>query len=134
MAEPSTVRSDVDEAQEAFRSFIIACNDPSSILELVETPFDQIAQGILGMIHADAHLAGFAHWNLRQNIPFIHVFSNSVSIITPVRQKDVGLAQVIRHDQIKAEVVGCLARGDPSSHGQTCCVNPEVDLGREATS
>lgn len=43
-------------------------------------------------------------------------------------------AFVVVHDQIEAEVVRCLPWRDVGPHGEARAVDPEVDLGREATS
>ena len=42
--------------------------------------------------------------------------------------------QIVGHDQIEAEIVGALPRGDLGPHGQPCCIDEEVDLGREAAT
>ena len=86
------------------------------------------------MIDPDAHLAGFAHGNLGDHIPRRHVFSHAVSIIASVGQQDAWLWQVAGHDQIEPEVVRCLPRRDIGPHRQACCIDAEMDLGREATS
>lgn len=57
MTEPETDRRDVDEAQEALGSLVVAGGDTAGVLQLVETPFDQVAQTIQGPVDADALLA-----------------------------------------------------------------------------
>ena len=57
MAEPEADRRDVDEAQEALGSLVVAGGDTPGVLQLVEAPFDQVAQTIQGPVDADALLA-----------------------------------------------------------------------------
>lgn len=57
MAQPETYRRDVDEAQEALGSLVVAGGDTPGVLQLVEAPFDQVAQTIQGPVDADALLA-----------------------------------------------------------------------------
>lgn len=57
MAQPEMYRRDVDEAQEALGSLVVAGGDTPGVLQLVEAPFDQVAQTIQGPIDADALLA-----------------------------------------------------------------------------
>jgi len=42
MADPETDRRDVNEAEEAFRRFVVAGRDTPSVLEFVEAALDQI--------------------------------------------------------------------------------------------
>ena len=86
------------------------------------------------MIASDAHLAGFALGDLGDYIPRRHVFRNAVSIIASVGQQDAWPWQVVGHDQIESDVVGCLSRRDLGPHWQPCCIDAEMNLGREATS
>lgn len=46
MAHPKAYRRDVDEAQEALRSFVVAGGDAAGVLQLVEAPFYQVAQSV----------------------------------------------------------------------------------------
>ena len=46
MADPETDRRDVNEAEEAFRGFVVAGRDTPGVFELVEAAFDQITQAI----------------------------------------------------------------------------------------
>lgn len=46
MAEPEADRRDVDEAEEAFGGLVVAGCDTAGVLELVETPFDEISQAV----------------------------------------------------------------------------------------
>jgi len=117
MAEPEADRRDVDETQEAFCSLVVARCDTPSIFELIEASFDQIAETIQRAVHADAHFPGFPHGYLSQNITGIHRFAYSISIIATIRQQHSGARQIVRHDQIKTKIVGCLARRDLGSHG-----------------
>lgn len=57
MTQPKTDRRDVDEAQEALDSLVVAGGDTAGVLQLVEAPFDQVAQTIQGSVDADALLA-----------------------------------------------------------------------------
>lgn len=134
MAEPKADRSDVDEPQEALSRLIVACCDAPGVLELVEAPLDQVAQAIERTVHADAFLSGFAHRDDRQHIALFHFHPDAVGVISAIRQQHAGTGQVVGHDQIETEIVGCLARRDLRPHGQTMRVDKEVDLGREATS
>jgi len=86
MAHPEPDGCDVAEPEVTFCSFVIPGSNAAGVLELIETPFDQVSQSIQPMIHADAHLAGLSHRNLGQDITFIHVFPNVISIIAPICQ------------------------------------------------
>lgn len=57
MAQPKTYRRDVVEAQEALSSLIVVGGYTPGVLQLVEAPFDQVAQTIQGPVDADALLA-----------------------------------------------------------------------------
>jgi len=67
----------------------------------------------------------------RQDIPFLHGFSNAVGIVPPVGEQHAGHWQVVGHHQIEAEVVGGLAGRDLAAHGQPCGADEKVDLGRD---
>ena len=86
------------------------------------------------MVHTAAHFARLSHGYLGQDFPRFHLFPNSASIIASVGQQDVRLRKVVDIDQIEPNVIGYLARRNSGSHGQTCCIDTEVDLDREATS
>ena len=133
-ADPEADGLDIYEAKEAFGSFVIAGSDTSGVLQFVEAALDQFPQGIQQMIDSDAHLAGFAQGDLGEDIPRRHVFPNAVSIIAPVGQQDAWLWQVVGHNPIKPEVVGCLPRRDLGPHRQPCFIDAEMNLVREATS
>ena len=110
MSEPKADRCDVDEAQEAFSSLVIAGCDAPGILEFVEASLNHVAQPVKSVIHIHAHLAGLAHWNLSKDAALIHDFPNTFSIITPICQQHLGLRQVIGHNQIETEIIRRLAR------------------------
>lgn len=57
MAQPKTYRRDVVEAQEALSSLVVVGGYTPGVLQLVEAPFDQVAQTIQGPVDADALLA-----------------------------------------------------------------------------
>lgn len=57
MAQPKTYRRDVVEAQKALSSLVVVGGDTPGVLQLVEEPFDQVAQTIQGPVDADALLA-----------------------------------------------------------------------------
>ena len=50
MADPETDRRDVNEAEEAFRGFVVAGRDTPGVFEFVEAAFDQITQAIQGAL------------------------------------------------------------------------------------
>lgn len=134
MTEAKADRRDIDEAQEALSRLVVARCDPPGVLELVKAPLDQVAQAIERTVHPDAFLAGFAHRDDRHHIALFHLCPDAVSVIPAICQQHAGTGQIVGHDQIEAEIVGCLAWRDLCRHGQTMRVNEEVDLGREATS
>lgn len=98
-----------------------------------EAPLGQVAQAIERPVHADVFLAGFAHRDDWLNIACIHVFPNTVSVITPICEQCPGIWQVVSHHQIETAIVGCLARRELCPHGQPMRFDEEVDLGRKAT-
>jgi hypothetical protein len=53
MAETEADQLDVDEAQEAFGSLVVAGGDSTGILELVEAPLDEIPQAIEPAVDSD---------------------------------------------------------------------------------
>ena len=134
MTHPEANGGYVDEPEVAFYGFVVLSGDAAGVFEFVETTLDPVAKPVQPMIHTDAHLAGFAHRDLGQDIAFMHAFPNAISIMAPVCQKNFRLWQVIIHHQIKPQMVRCLPRRDVWSHGQPVRVDAEVDLGREPTS
>ena len=46
MAHPKMCRRDVDEAQEALRSLVVAVSEVVGVIQRVEAPFDLIAQPV----------------------------------------------------------------------------------------
>ena len=69
MAEPETDRGDVDEAQETLGGLVVTCRDAAGVLQLVETPLDEVAQPVEGAIDGDAQLACLAHRDHRRDMP-----------------------------------------------------------------
>ena len=134
MADPKPDRRDVDEAKEALRSLVVTGGDTAGVLQLVEAPFDKVSKTIQGPVDCSALFSLFAHGNDGQDIAFAHGFSNAVSVIASVGQQNTRCRQIVGHDQIEAEVVGGLPRGDLRPHRQPCCIDEEVDLGRKATA
>ena len=134
MAEPETDRGDVDETQKTFCSLVVAGCNATSVLELVEAALDEVPQSIQGVIDANAHLAGLAHGDHRHHVSRFHGFSYVVRVIAAISQQNAWFRQVVLHDQVESEIVRCLAWRDLGSHWQACCIDPEVDLGRKATS
>ena len=68
MAEPEADRRDVDEAQEAFSSLVVAGGDATGILELVEALRDEIVQAIEPAVDGDPQLPSFAHGDDRHHV------------------------------------------------------------------
>ncbi len=134
MAEPEADRCNVDEAQEALGGLVVAGCDASGVLEFVEAPLDKVAQPVEGAVDGHAQLAGLAHRDHRHHVARLHGFANTVRVIASIGKQYGRFWQVVVHDQIEAEVVGCLARRDVRSHGQARAVDAEVDFGREATA
>ena len=134
MAEPETDGGDVDEGKEALGGLVVAGGDAAGVLQLVETPFDEVAQPVEGAIDGHAQLACLAHRDDRHDIASFHGFANVVRVIAAICEQGGRFGQVVGHDRIEAEVVRCLAGRDLGPHGQACAVDAEVDLGRKATS
>ena len=134
MAEPEADGRNVDEAQEAFGSFVVTGGNASGILQLVEAPLDEVAQFVEPAINRDAQLSGFPHGYHWHDVACFHRFANVVRVIAAICQKDARFGQVVVHDQIKAQIVRCLPWRDVGPHGEACAVDAKVDLGRKATS
>lgn len=134
MAEPEADRRDIDEAKEAFGGLVVAGGDTASVLELVEAPLDKVPQPVEPAIDSDTEPARLAHRDHRQDATRLHGFANLVGVIAAIGQQDARLRQVVVHDQIKAQVVRCLARRDVRPHWQPGSIDAQVDLGRETTS
>ena len=66
----------------------------------------------------------------RASIFFACVAINLVSI----GRQDARLGQIIGHDHVEPRVAGPLTRCDLGFHGPACCMDAQVDPGREATS
>ena len=133
MAEPKADRCDVDEAQEAFGCLVVASGDSAGVFQLVEAALDEVAQPVEGTVHRDEQPAYLSHGDNRDDVTGFHGFANIVRVITPIRQQDAGLRQVVGHDQIEAQIVRRLPRRNLRPHGQAGAVDAEVDLGREVT-
>ena len=84
MAEPETDRGDVDEAQETLGGLVVTCRDAAGVLQLVETPLDEVAQPVEGAIDGDAQLACLAHRDHRHDVPRLHGFANLVRVIAAI--------------------------------------------------
>ena len=137
MAEPKADLRDVDEAQEAQEAFcrlVVAGGNATGVFQLVEAPFDEVAQFVESAIDGDAQLSGFPHGDDWHDIACFHGFANVVRVIAPVREKDAMLGQGVVHDQVEAQLIRCLPRRDVRPHGQACTIDVEVDLGRKATA
>ena len=134
MAEPQPDAGEVDEAKEAFGSFVVAGCQPTAIFQPVETPLDHVSQGIYGHVDSLAHLSVLAHRYHGQSVAALDVFPNFIRVIAPVGDQNGGLWQIVGHHQIVAGVVGILPWLDLGPHREACAVDPQVDLGREATS
>ena len=57
MADPKTDGCDVCEAKKAFDGLIVTCGTTSGVFQLVEAPFDKVAQCINRVVYTDTHLA-----------------------------------------------------------------------------
>jgi len=134
MAEPKPDAGDVDEAEEAFGGFVVAGCQPTAVFQLVEAALDHVAQGIDGPVDSLAHLAVLSHGDHGQGVAALDVFPNFIRVIAPVGDQNGGLWQIVGHHQIVAGVVGILPWLDLGPHREACAVDPQVDLGREATS
>jgi hypothetical protein len=131
MAEPEADRRDVDEA---LCGLVVACGDTAGVLELVEASLDEFVKPVEGSVLGHAQLAGLAHRDHRHNVAGLHGFANIVRVRAWIRQQDSGFGQAIVHDQIEAQIVECLPRRDVRPHGKARTIDPEVGLGRGATS
>jgi hypothetical protein len=134
VAEPAADRRDVDKAKLAFGRPVITGGAAPRVFQFVEAPLNKVPQPIEFAVNCHAQLPGFSHRDSRHRIAFFHGFANVASIIAPAREKGAGLRQVAAHDQVEAQIIRCLPRRDVRPHGQTCAVDAEVDLGREATA
>ena len=112
MAEPEADGCDVDEAQEAFGSFVVASGNASGILQLVEAPLDEVAQFVESAINCDVQLSGFSHGYHWYDVACFHGFAKVVRVMAAVCQKDARFGKVVAHDQIKAQIVRCLPLRD----------------------
>ena len=86
MAEPEADCGDVDEAQETFGGFVVACRDTAGVFELAEAPLTHVALPVEFVIDTHAHFACLSHWDLSEDVAFVRVFPNMVSIIAPICQ------------------------------------------------
>ncbi len=127
-------RLEVNETQEAFCGFIVAGSGTAGTLELIEAPLDQIAQPVNRTVGTEACLAWLSHRDDRQNVPLVHGFANTISVIASTAEQGARCWKRIGHNQIEARIVRCLARRDLSSPGQRCGIDEEVDLSCEVTS
>lgn len=116
MAEPEADRCAVDETEEAFDRLVVTCGDAAGILELVETPLDEVSEPIEFADDGHAQLAGFSHRYHRHDIAMLQSFANPVSILATICQQDAGLGQVVVSDQIEAPIA-CPAFSPAHRHG-----------------
>ena len=134
MAEPKPDAGDVDEAEEAFGGFVVAGCQPTAVFQLVEAAPDHVAQGVDAHVDSLAHPSVLSHRYHGQGVAALDVFPNFIRVIAPVGDQNGGLWQIVGHHQIVAGVVGILPWLDLGPHREACAVDPQVDLGREATS
>lgn len=115
----------VDEAEKAFGVLVIPRGNAAffSLLKHRSTSVD-----------GHPELSSFAHRNALQHIAHFHGLADMVRVVAAVPEQDARLRQVVGYYQIEAKVIRCLPRRDLGSHGQTCRINTQVDLGREPTS
>ena len=105
MAKPEPDAGDVDEAEETVCGFVVAYCQAATVLELVETTLDHVAQGVDGHVDDLAHLAVLSHGDHGQRVTALDVFSNFIRVIAPVGDQHGGLRKVVGHHQIIARVV-----------------------------
>lgn len=134
MAEPEADRGYVDEPEEAFGGLEVAGGDAAGVLEFVEAALDEVAQAVEDTVYGHTQLAGLAHRDDRYDVARFHGFANLVRVIAAVGEENGWFRHVVVHDQVEAQIVRCLPRRDVGPHGEARAVDPEVDLGREATS
>lgn len=102
MTDPKADRSDVNETEEAFRRYVVACRDTPGVLELAEAAFDQITQAIQRAIDTNPLLAGLAHRYHGQDVARLHALPDLVCIAAAIREKHARKGQIVRHHQIEA--------------------------------
>ena len=57
MVDPETDRSNIYKAKKALDGLAVTSSDPSDVFQLVEAPFDKVAQCIERVVYTDTHLA-----------------------------------------------------------------------------
>ncbi len=133
MAEPETGGYQLDEPQITCCSLVVPRGDPPSVLEFVDTAFDQIAQRVQEIVDGFRTLAGLSGRDNRCAAALLDVFSDMVGIIAPISHENLRLGQVIVHHSVIASVVRYLPGRDLGFDGQAAPVREEMDLGREPT-
>ena len=114
--------------------FVVACCESPRVFELVEAALDAVAQRVDMVIDGDLNLAVPACRDDGCGAPRLHIFTNMISIIAAISQKNLRLRAFRFHQRRKAGIIGGLACGDLDGYGQALAVRAEVNLGREATS
>ena len=123
----------MNEAEVACGCFVISGGQASGAFELVEAPFDLVAQGIDGAIDRDLLLAVRTCRNDRRTAASCHRFPDSIGIVALVSDDHLCLWRVLIQQGIEPFVVGHFATADLGPQGQALGVGDQMNLGREAT-
>ena len=74
----------MDEAEVTVGCFIVSGCEAAGIFELVEAPFDHVAQGIDCGIDGKLDQSVPLGWDHRDTAALFHIFTNEVSVIALV--------------------------------------------------
>ena len=92
------LEADRRDVYEAFGGFIVTSGYAAGILELVETPLDEVAQPVEWSVDSDTKPAGLAHRDDWHNVTCFHGFANFVRVIATISKQNAGFRQVVVHD------------------------------------
>lgn len=112
--------------------FVISGGDAPGVLQPVDAPLDEVAQGIGEIVDLFLNLSAFSHRNDCGAAALFEVIPDAVRIITLVCQQHFRLRNALHH-RFVALVARALPGGDLGPHGEAVAIGAEVNLARETT-
>lgn len=124
----------MEEAEIALGGLVVTGGKAAPVLQLVETAFNPVPEGIDVAVDGDWGLPVSACWNDWLDASGGHRFPDGIGIVTPIRAQDLRLRSEGSHERQGASIIRGLPRGDVDSYGETGAVRAEMDLCRGVPS
>jgi len=122
----------MDEGEIAGAGLVVSSGEASSILELVDAPFDPVAEGIDEVVDGDLEFAAAAHGNDGNAASRLDAGAHAIGVVAFVADKHLRIGRFGVHHEVIALVVRDFAAGDFRREREPLGVGPEVDFRGEA--